>query len=444
LRSRSKSPGLDLDSINVEDEVSLDSLEKIKEKLMDKMGLDEDLNPLKQAFKDIEDGEITDSGDEEVNNILQTDLSKKLLKKTSLKIKSGSDKENQLESKKEKGDSRPEEDISIAACLKQYSEEDIENKLIPFKKRQFHELHIEEIKIKKQIERARSKSNTPVRSVSESSVSDCPVNTSTQNNSATHTVDTTRGEVKMSTTVSTGENAPARRVSRTNTRGDQSARVSRSEKKVSPIKLSLRGVVIERPSSSSSEAITENVEVILEKVEQEQTSEEKLEQDDNAVFHSMGPSTPPKQILPTDVSKDLFLTDDSDIEDSPVKVCKDPSSYISPFRKPEGPLDLSSPKRPPRTPQTKAADVSSPRGISELLKSPLVNNSILSPLASNTNARINFSQALTSTPCVPAPPTNTVKSAPALAPDHSPSSPAKKKKKKKTRLSRSATSSATT
>merc|ERR1719431_2154445 len=359
-------------------------------------------------------------------------------------------------------DGRITETIGIKACLKEYSAEDIENKLIPFKKRQFHELHIEELKIKKQIERARSKSNTPVRSVSESSASDFPLNNSAPNVSTSTVVDTAivdNSPIPTKSPVTRG-----RRVSRNNSRSDapcgQGAGVlskDETDKKVSPIKLSLKGVVIERPSSSScsSEAFAENVEVILEKVEQSNQEENmRLGQDDNAVFHT----TPPKPNRTTDVAKDLFLTDDSDIEESPVKVYKDPSSLISPFRKPEGPLDLSSPKRTCLTPKTSARscdpDISSPQGISELLKSPLVNNSILSPHVSS-NSKVNF---VTSTPCASASTTTVVTSSSKVtastllkSPRKSnlvPSEPSKSfltspgKKKKKTRLSRSVTNSA--
>merc|ERR1719347_2323233 len=406
-RLRSCSPELDLDSINVADDMSLSSLQKIKEKLMGKMSLDEDLKPLIEVSKDIEEGEISDSEDEEVRDILVNsdvvDLRSKLQKKRKdrPKSKAESDKENEVLAKHVPKDGRIQDTIGIKACLKEYSAEDIENKLIPFKKRQFHELHIEELKIKKQIERARSKSNTPVRSVSESSATESPLANSGQNS--------TSGMVDQLDQSFTSEKSPirrSRRVSHNNSQSESGQRVAsgdkedESKKKVSPIKLSLRGVVIERPSSRSSEAFTENVEVILEKVEQSsQDVKLRLEQDDNAVFHT---NTPPKTSLSTDVSKDLFLTDDSDIEESPVKVFKDHPSNISTFRKPEGPLDLSSPRRTQMTPKTSVrprdSDVSSPEGISELLKSPLVNNSILSTFSNNVTAKKNVNQPPQSTP----------------------------------------------
>jgi len=461
-RLRSCSPELDLDSINVADDMSLSSLQKIKEKLMGKMSLDEDLKPLIEVSKDIEEGEISDSEDEEVKDILVNrdvvDLRSKLQKKRNdrPKSKAESDKENEVLAKHVPKDGRIQDTIGIKACLKEYSAEDIENKLIPFKKRQFHELHIEELKIKKQIERARSKSNTPVRSVSESSASDFPSNNSAQNCSTSSAVDNSlvdKSPDSIESPVTRG-----RRVSRSDAQNVHEVCKEGSDKKVSPIKLSLKGVVIERPSSSSSEAFAENVEVILEKVEQSNQEENtRLGQDDNAVFHT----TPPKPSRTTDVSKDLFLTDDSDFEESPVKVNKDLSSFISPFRKPEGPLDLSSPRRASLTPKTSARsrdpDISSPQGISELLKSPLVNNSILAPNTGFVSSKSNFGPAVTSTPCAS---TTTVTNSSKVSTSSSllkspknsdlvPVEPSKSdlpspgKKKKKTRLSRSVTNSAT-
>jgi len=491
-RLRSKSPEIDLDNIDIEEEMSLDSLEKIKQKLMGEMHLDEDLKPLKAGPEDVEDGEITDTEDEEVQDILEkkggADLRQKLLRKTRPNSKSGSDKENEvIKAKKSSKGARLQENIGIKACLKEYSAEDIENKLIPFKKRQFHELQFEELKIKKQIERARSKSSTPVRSVSESSASDCPHNNS-QGSSTSYMLDNPMVDRRVSPPVKKSPAIRDRRVSRTNSRSDEtksplvknrnlsfgeqgesgqdSGSPSENVQKVSPIKLSLKGVVIERPSSSSSEAIAENVEVILEKVENSSQEERlRLQQDDNAVFPNICPATPPKPSkFSTDVSKDLFLTDDSDIEESPVKVFKEPSSYISPFRRPEGPLDLSSPKRAPLTPKTplqaKAADMSSPQGISDMLRSPLVNNSILSPHTSNKLVtKVNFSQAVTSTPSTPltttsvssntrVPPTPSFLQSPtlkdpgaALKSSNPVGNPSLKAKKKRIKLGRSATSS---
>jgi len=489
---RLKSPEIDLENIEIEDEMSLDSLEKIKQKLMGKMNLNEDLKPLKDTADDFEDGEITDTEDEEVQDILKkkggVDLRQKLLRKSRPSSKTGSDKENVVKRKlKSSTGGRSQESIGIKACLKEYSADELENKLIPFKKRQFHELQFEELKIRKQIERARSKSSTPVRSVSESSASDCPQNNS-QGSSTNYLPDNPMVDLKMSPMVDTMKSPVVRdrRVSRSNSRSedmkspatrsrnvslceqketivynvDPVVSPSESDRKVSPIKLSLRGVVIERPSSSSSEANVESVEVILEKVENSSQEERmKLQQDDNAVFPSMKSHTTPTKPskFSTDVSKDLFLTDDSDFEESPVKVFKQPS-YISPFRRPEGPLDLSSPKRPPLTPKTplqpQTNDVSSPQGISDMLRSPLVNHSILSPVTSTKlTSKLNFSQAVTSTPSAPTTTSVTsnlkVPPTPALLQPTQPSNLSSsnpvvkaqvKTKKKRIRLGRSATS----
>jgi hypothetical protein len=89
---------------------------------------------------------------------------------------------------------QPEEGPVLA--LHGYSRADIDNTLIPFKKRQFEDLQLEETRLKAAIERQRSAASTPVRRTSE-------------------------------------QEEPGRRVS--------------------PIKVSLRDLVIEPPSSSSSE-----------------------------------------------------------------------------------------------------------------------------------------------------------------------------------------------
>jgi len=402
--------------------MSLESLKKIQQQLMGKMCLNEDLEPVKN--KEIEEGEITDTEDEEVKEILMkknssVDLRQKLLKKTrpSSKTKVGSDKENGKTPVQTNKDSRnrAQENIGMKACLKEYSAEDIENKLIPFKKRQFHELQFEELKIRKQIERARSKSSTPVRSVSESSASDCPVqNISASNCLSSYPADNPMADLKMSPMVDMrvspirikSPSIKDRRVSNDNVAaGTRSRKVSQCDQKVSPIKLSLRGVVIERPSSSSSEANVETVEVILEKVENSSQEGKMMLADDNARFPSDSCTVTEETNPCEDIRKDLCLTDDSDFEaDSPVKSFNQ-SSHISPFRRPEGPLDLSSPKRPPVTPKSHLkpteADISSPQSISSLLKSPLVAHSLLSPATTKLTSNLSFSQAITSTPSPP-------------------------------------------
>ena len=70
-RSESLSPArlkesekeLDINNIEIEDDMSLDALEVIKNKLMGKMGLDEKLEPINP--EDMEEGEVSDSEDEE-------------------------------------------------------------------------------------------------------------------------------------------------------------------------------------------------------------------------------------------------------------------------------------------------------------------------------------------------------------------------------------------
>ena len=70
-RSQSLSPArlkesekeLDINNIEIEDDMSLDALEVIKNKLMGKMGLDDKLEPINP--EDMEEGEVSDSEDEE-------------------------------------------------------------------------------------------------------------------------------------------------------------------------------------------------------------------------------------------------------------------------------------------------------------------------------------------------------------------------------------------
>ena len=70
-RSQSLSPArlkesekeLDINNIEIEDDMSLDALEVIKNKLMGKMGLDDKLEPINP--EEMEEGEVSDSEDEE-------------------------------------------------------------------------------------------------------------------------------------------------------------------------------------------------------------------------------------------------------------------------------------------------------------------------------------------------------------------------------------------
>ena len=54
---------VDINNIEIEDDMSLDALEVIKNKLMGKMGLDDKLEPVNP--EDMEEGEVSDSEDEE-------------------------------------------------------------------------------------------------------------------------------------------------------------------------------------------------------------------------------------------------------------------------------------------------------------------------------------------------------------------------------------------
>ena len=54
---------VDINNIEIEDDMSLDALEVIKNKLMGKMGLDDKLEPVNP--EDMEEGEVSDSEDDE-------------------------------------------------------------------------------------------------------------------------------------------------------------------------------------------------------------------------------------------------------------------------------------------------------------------------------------------------------------------------------------------
>merc|ERR1719347_36903 len=108
-------------------------------------------------------------------------------------------------------------------------------------------------------------------------------------------------------------------------------------------------------------------------------TQSELRQDDNARFPTNSQETtdltPNKNIL--DVSQDLTLTDDSDLETSPVK--KKKTARKDPLKTPVAKVTKESPnfdsaKKLPLTPKENLnlrskVDMSSPKGISELLKS---------------------------------------------------------------------------
>ena len=73
---------INLDKIDIEDDMSLDALEKIKEQLMGKMGLDDNLEPVR-GKNDVEDGELSESDTEgEIEREVKIkDLRQKLVSK---------------------------------------------------------------------------------------------------------------------------------------------------------------------------------------------------------------------------------------------------------------------------------------------------------------------------------------------------------------------------
>ena len=91
---------LDINNIEIEDDMSLDALEVIKNKLMGKMGLDDKLEPV--VPEDMEEGEVSDSGDEEPKDKSEANPKKKI--EVNLKEKS-------KQSPKEKLKPKPEESV---------------------------------------------------------------------------------------------------------------------------------------------------------------------------------------------------------------------------------------------------------------------------------------------------------------------------------------------
>merc|ERR1712218_272099 len=111
------------------------------------MGLDDKLEPvenLESADVDVEEGELF-SDDEEVKADKRDekiqDLRNKLSNQSNSPVVCNKD-ETSINQR------IPNISKEIKACLGDYSAEDIEMKLIPFKKRQFNELQFEEIKLK--------------------------------------------------------------------------------------------------------------------------------------------------------------------------------------------------------------------------------------------------------------------------------------------------------
>ena len=195
----------------------------------------------------------------------------------------------------------------MKSCLRQYSVEDIDNKLIPFKRKQFDELQTEEAKLKQQL-----------------------------------------GRVEMEQNIAGGEKV----------------KCWQPDKKVAPLKLSLRGVVVRAGSSSCSndtEPVEENSGKVLAAAAVEESGGGV---DDNAVFPSLPiqPSYQPSEV--PDVSKDLFLSDDSDVCDGD-----------SPVKKQQQQIAQEPPTTPAAVtvreePTVGKVDLTSPQAISSLLKSP--------------------------------------------------------------------------
>ena len=246
----------------------------------------------------------------------------------------------------------PDVSTKIKAVLQDYSSDEIEKKLIPLKKRQFNELQLEEKQLRVKIA-SRSKSNTPRR---DSECSDVLMKSSPPLVIASPIIEQDEEE---------------------ETEEDDNEVFD--AKRVSPLKLSLRGIEVRASSSSCSNDTKDGLRGQEDKVQELVTnpdSEHRL-QDDNAMFPSKDPVTPVKRGAVLDISNDLILTDDSDIEISPVKL----KSRAAAAAKKKEQLSFSVLKQLPLTPKEnlarKKVDVTSPQGISTLLKSPMVSGSLL-------------------------------------------------------------------
>jgi len=376
--------------------------------------------PVNKFADEVEEGEITDSDEELETKMTENKASKENRKSNSpkdktldlrvkLRRKSGSapisDENARGSSDKENVDTipiKPPKPVNSMkkACLTEYSEEDINNKLIPFKKRQFRELQTVERKLKKQIERARtrsrSKSNTPVGNKSDKSFN-------------------LSRELK-----SPIEKLPAKspRKTKTPTLAKSTVKCKLVSPSKPPIKLcvNLKNIVIAPPSSSSEET---NQEIELSVIPPNKTTEQRMHVDDNAVCGDA---------VLRDISKDLFLTDDSEAEpDSPIKRAR--SQLTASLRRTrESPknLCLSSSSNSHSKPKTQIIDEDS--GLAPVHKSSTI------PLSTT---EVNFSNAITSTPA----PLVAHQDLQKLQPPAFSSFSSPKKKKKKRVLGRSVTSS---
>ena len=268
----------------------------------------------------------------------------------------------------------PDVSTNIKEVLQDYSSDEIEKKLIPLKKRQFNELQMEEQQLRVKIA-SRSKSNTPRR---ESECSDVMMKSSPPLVIASPIYEQDELNLKWDDEEDTEEE-------------DKDVF---DDKRVSPLKLSLRGLEVRGSSSSgsgssnscsgtsnsgpgsSSSGFAKIPEIVTNP-----DSEHRL-QDDNAMFPSkadtqMPPVTPVKRGAVLDITNDLILTDDSDIEISPVKL----KGRAAAAARKKQELSFTVLKQLPLTPKDnqaqKKVDEASPEGISTLLKSPIVSGPLL-------------------------------------------------------------------
>ena len=164
------------------------------------------------------------------------------------------------------------------------------------------------------------------------------------------------------------------------------------DKRVSPLKLSLRGLEVRGSSSSGSGSSnscsgasgpgsSSSGSAKIPEIVTNPDSEHRL-QDDNAMFPSKvdtqtPPVTPVKRGAVLDITNDLILTDDSDIEISPVKL----KGRAAAAARKKQELSFTVLKQLPLTPKDnqaqKKVDEASPEGISTLLKSPMVSGPLL-------------------------------------------------------------------
>ena len=77
---------MDIDQVEIKEDLSLEELKKIKEKIKGKMGLNDDLEPVRPQEPEVEDGEVLseeEEGKEDERNRKIQDLRQKLSKDSS-------------------------------------------------------------------------------------------------------------------------------------------------------------------------------------------------------------------------------------------------------------------------------------------------------------------------------------------------------------------------